>query len=955
MEIRLLNMKTFLGNVAQSLWDRYGSDISSVRLLVPNARSRIFFSDELAGIIDRPAWEPSFVTVDQLMTEIAAAERADGVKALVELYKVYSEYHNEDFDRFYHWGEMLLADFDQVDKYMVDAGRLFSNLGDLKVLEESTSYLNEDQRDVVRRFWLAFGSEESYSDEKKDFLKIWDTLYDIYTRFRERLSGSGIGYTGMIHRIAAENIKNGDAAPLPGRYAIIGFNALTVCEKVLLDYLRDTGLADFFWDYDEYYLGDKDQEAGLFLRENTKRYPQAEYFTIDSDNFGKDKNIVAVSVGSDSLQCKYASTFIGEVQAADGKAGKETAIILTDENLLVPLLYSIPESVDDINVTMGYPLRQTLAYSFVERLLKLHARAKNDTTITEFYHADVTGILSHPYVMSADSESASVISADIIDKSMVYVPVDIFTGGLIGAIFKQPGSGREIIRYVIDILSKVEKLGFAGDYDKEYFATIAETLNKLGNSVSECGIEINLRTLSSLARRMLQSVRIPYSGEPLSGLQVMGILETRNLDFENVMIMSMNDDNFPGSPGAGSSFIPYNLRLAYGLPTPKHHEGVYAYYFYRLIQRARNVHMVYCSRNDESSSGEQSRYIYQLEYESPHQVLRRQVGVDVVFSGPEPIAVPKTGVAAEELRKFLDGTRSISPSAFNAYLDCPLKFYFRSVAGLKTEDAVAEEVDIPMFGTILHKAMEILYTPLKGNPDPRPEIKKLIGSAAVGKALDKAIKEEFFLGREVAGEDYSGNLQLVRDVVLKYINEGILPFDAGRDIFVILDLEKKLYADFAFEAGGRLLKIRFYGLADRIDMIGAGLISLIDYKTGSPHSDFAGAASLFGENYRDRRPAVMQTFLYSLMANRMQEKGELEGADSRPALYYVRMMNRKDYSPWPNDGKIPVENYSAYKEEIEGSLKEKLAEMFDSTMPFSQCADTKPCEYCDFNAICRRV
>ena len=948
-------MKTFLGNVAESMWQRYGIDISSIRLLVPNARSRIFFGNELAGVIDRPAWEPSFVTVDQLMAEIAGIQRVDGVRALAELYRVYSEYHREDFDHFYHWGEILLADFDQIDKYMVDAGRLFSNLGDLKALEENISYLNEEQRDVVRRFWLTFGSKESYSDEKKDFLMIWDTLGDIYRNFRKNLSVSGIGYTGMVHRLAAEKIKKADAVPLSGRYAVIGFNALTGCEKVLLDYLRDTESADFFWDYDKYYLDDKEQEAGLFIRENITRYPQAEYFNPDSDNFTKEKNIVAVSVGSDSLQCKYASTFVSEVQAADGKAGKETAIILTDENLLVPLLYSIPGTVDDINVTMGYPLRQTVAYSFVERLLKLQARAKSGSAAIEFYHADVTGILSHPYVISADSPSASEINADIIAKSMVYVPADIFSGGLTCAIFRAIAGSGEIIPYIIGILSEVEKLGFTVDYDNEYFATIAETLTKLGNSVSECGIDISLRTFSSLARRMLQSVRIPYSGEPLSGLQVMGILETRNLDFENVMIMSMNDDNFPGTPGAGSSFIPYNLRLAYGLPTPKHHEGVYAYYFYRLIQRARNVHLVYCSRNDESSSGEQSRYIYQLDYESPHQVHRRQVGVDVVFSVPEPIAVPKTGVTAEELSKFLDSRRYISPSSFNAYLDCPLKFYFRSIAGIEPEDKVAEEVDIPMFGTILHKAMEILYTPLKGSPDPRPGIKKLINSGVVGQAVDKAITEEFFHGREVPEDDYSGNLQLVRDVVVKYINEGILPFDAGRGGFVIVDLEKKLHADFTFEAKGRSLKVRFYGLADRVDRIGDGLISLVDYKTGSPHSDFVGAASLFGDSYRDRRPAVMQTFLYSLMADRMQERGEMEGSDSRPALYYVRMMNRKDYSPWPNDGKVPVENYSAYKEEIEGLLGEKLAEMLDPSVPFSQCADTKPCEYCDFNAICRRV
>lgn len=950
-------MKTFLGNVADSLWREYGSDISSLRLLVPNSRSRIFFNEELAGIIDKPAWEPSFVTVDRLATEVTGMERIDGVKALAELYKIYSEYHNENFDSFYHWGEILLGDFDQIDKYMVDAGRLFSNLGDLKALEDDLSYFNEEQGNVIRRFWFTFGNKGSYSAEQKDFLRIWDTLREIYTRFKSALRDTGAAYSGMIHRFAAERIRQGEAKLGPEHYAVIGFNALTECEKVIFDHLRDSGRADFFWDYDDYYIADTRQEAGLFIRENIRRYPHPAFYTPDERNFNKEKNIISVSAGSDSLQCKYVSTFLDETVSGSHVPGKETAIVLTDENLLMPLLYSIPESVKDINVTMGYPLKQTLAYSFVERLLKLQGNTGNSPDKAGFYHADVTGILTHPYVMASDSHRAGLTNADIVEKSKIYVSENAFTGnGLIGNIFKSIKTPDALLNYITGILSEVAALGLIEPYDKEYFSAIAETLGKLDNSISGCGIELNIRTLSSLARRVLQALRIPFSGEPLSGLQVMGILETRNLDFENVMIMSMSDDNFPGSPGAGSSYIPYSLRLAYGLPTPKHHEGVYAYYFYRLMQRARNVHMVYCSRNDENSSGEPSRYIYQLDYESSHDILRRKVGTDVIFSGSEPITIAKTGRTLDELHRFLDGGgRSISPSAFNTYMDCPLKFYFRSVAGIKPEDSVSEEVDIPMFGTILHKAMELLYTPLKGISDPGPEIKKLIGSPYVEEAVGKAVAIEFFHEEAIPEDGYNGNIQLVNDVVLKYINEAILPFDARRTGFRVLETEKRLAAGFSFDLNGITRNVRFYGLADRIDILNDGLISIVDYKTGSPHADFAGTASLFDESFARRRPAVMQTFLYSLMADRMQQTGELQGKDTRPALYYVRMMNREDYSPWLTDGKALVENYGQYKEEVEGLLKEKLAEMFDPAIPFSQCVETRPCEYCDFNTICRRI
>lgn len=950
-------MKSFLGNVAESLWSHYGGDISSLRLLVPNARSRLFFADELAAIVDRPVWEPSYVTIDEIMYGMAGVGQADRIKSVVELYKVYSRYHREDFDSFYFWGETLLGDFDQIDKYMVDAGRLFSNLNDLKELEDSFAYLNEEQREVVRRFWASFGDEEGRSDEKRDFLRIWNTLARIYCGFRESLAETGVAYTGMAHRMAAEAILAGET-PEDGNahYAVIGFNALTECEKVLFDSLKKSGRADFFWDYDDYYLRDAEQEAGLFMRANVIRYPQPYYFLNATDNFSKSKNITAVSVASDSLQCKYAASFLGRTAGEQGSVGKETAIVLTNEDLLVPLLHSIPEDVKDVNVTMGYPLRQTLAYSFVERLFKLQAHVRRRCGAAEFYHADATGLLTHPFVVESDAGNAAGINSDILSKSRVYAPEKLFrTGTLVEKIFTGVEEWAGIIPYVIGILSSVASSEARSAADREYLGVTADTLRRLDNSLADCGLELTVPVLSSLARRMLQNVRIPFSGEPLSGLQVMGILETRNLDFRNVMVMSMNDDTFPGNLSAGSSFIPHNLRVAYGLPTPRHHEGVYAYYFYRLLQRAENVDMVYCSRNDVNTSGEKSRYIYQLEYESGHGVRHVRAGVDVSLPYAEPITVQKTPGIMSELEKFLDGgERSLSPSAFNAYVDCGLKFYFRSVAGLKPGDTVSEEVDLPMFGTILHKAMELLYRPFVGSDDPRDNIKALIRSEAVAKAVDDAIAGEYFHGESIPAGEYEGNLLMVRDIVIKYIDGSILPFDSGGERFAIVDLEKKMNASFGFMPKGGKRTVRFYGLADRIDLMGDGRLRIVDYKTGSPRADFGGVAALFSDAPGERSAAVLQTLIYSLMADRMQAGGELPGRGSLPALYYVREMNREGYSPLLNNNKVPVTGYGEVKEELEGFLADRLSEIFDPAVPFVQCADPKPCGYCDFDAICRR-
>jgi RecB family exonuclease len=988
-------MKTFLGNVARSLYGRYGGDISSLGIVLPNMRSRLFFMDELARVIEAPVWQPSYISVDDLMGSIAGIDTIDRTRAIVELYKVWQRFHDEDFDRFYFWGEMLLGDFDQIDKYMIDADALFGNIRDLKAIGDGLDYLNEEQRAAIARFWAAFGSGEGgRSGEQERFAAVWNTLRDVYHAFRLSLSEQGMGYTGMIHRAAAEKIRAGEAVIPAGAYAIVGFNALSQCEKILFDALREGG-AGFFWDSDDYYVENRQQEAGLFLRDNIERYPQPEYFNNETDNFGKPKNVAAVAVASDSMQCKYAAEFIRETEARQGGVGKETAIVLTDEELLVPLLYSIPESVGDINVTMGYPLRQSIAYSFTERLLKLQNNRRERGGETVFYHSDVTGLLSHPFVMSVGLERAEAIRAEIVAKSRVYVKASVFQDiPLLSKIFTPQAGWAELIEYVIDIISDIarrEAAGVdaggtenAGDQSvgvgmgdagvaraaggdvlqKEFLGQIAGTLRKLANSLKDCGVDLSLRVASSLARRMLQNVRVPYSGEPLKGLQVMGILETRNLDFENVLILSMNDDNFPGNPSASSSFIPYNLRFAYGLPTPQHHDGVYAYYFYRLLQRAGKVDMAYSSAADEDSTGEPSRYIYQLEYESPHAVVKKNIGIDVSMAVAEPIEVTKTPEVMESLLRYVDGRggadesggAAVSPSAFNAYLDCPLKFYFRSIARLKADGEVAEEIDALTFGSILHKAMELLYSPLVGIQQPGGEIEKLIGSEAVDRAVDDALCEIYFNGEEVPPAEYEGNTLLVRDIVRKYINNNILPFDARQGDFTIIALERELHSGFVFgELGQTLRTIRFRGTADRIDMLPGGMLRIIDYKTGSPHRDFAGLAELLGDEAARRNGAVLQTFLYSLMAAGMQERGELPGSGVSPALYYVRMMNAEDYSPLLNHKTAgAVDNYADHREDLEELLNARLTELFDPSVPFTQCRDTLPCRYCDFNLICRR-
>ena len=961
-------METFLGNVAKHLYNEWDDNLSSVKLLMPNQRSRIFFLDELGHLIKRPIWQPHYVSIDDIMRDLSGYTPIERIRAIVELYKIYSKYHLESFDSFYFWGEALLNDFDQIDKYMVDADMLFTNLSDIKAMEDDMSYFNEEQKKVVQRFWSTFGAEENFSEEKRNFLTIWRSLRTIYHEFRQRLAEMGMAYTGMMHREAAERLKRGEVSVNDGMpVAVVGFNALSECEKILFDHMKTECNAQFFWDYDDYYLSDYQQEAGLFIRDNISRYGQAVGFHNHTDNFTKPKNISTISVPSGALQCKYATTFLHDVIAQQGKAGKETAIILTDESLLMPLLYSIPSDVGEINVTMGYPLRETLAYSFTERLLKLqmHIRLKGDEPA--FYHADVTGLLRHPFVQELDATNAERLIHDIIIRSKIYTrQSELKCGTVIDKLFVQLTDRKQLTEWIIDVLSSIT-VGASSSKDdnshtdnirlrREYAGIIADTLRRLSNSLDDCGIETDIPIFASLTRRMLQTIRVPYNGEPLQGIQVMGILETRNLDFKNILIMSMNDDNFPGNPSASTSFIPYNLRLGYGLPTPQHHDGVYAYYFYRLLQRADKIDMTYSSKTDENSSGEPSRYIYQLEYEAPHNIEHREIGLNIGIIPSPPITVQKDSEVMEQLNRFLDkGEKTISPTAMNSYLDCPLKFYMRYVAQIKPDDEVSEGVDMPMFGTILHKAMELLYTPFKGIHSPGDKIKQLIGSQTVAEMVDKAIDEIYF-HNEVSHSDYEGSLLMVRDIVIRYINRNILPFDARLRDFTIAALEYRLTAKFEFIGGNSRHSVTFSGLADRVDRLPNGAIRIVDYKTGTPHMEFANVEALFGEKANERNPAVLQTLLYSLIVDRMQQSGDIEGNDVCPSLYYVRLMYSPDYSPLVNiKGGESVISYKPYKEEFEGKLSELLGKLFDPSVPFSQCDDTKPCTYCDFASICKRT
>ena len=969
-------MVTFIEEVASRLYEKYGDDVSSLVMLMPSKRARLFFAEALSKVTVKPLWEPEYASIDDLMCNLSGLRKVDKLRLVAELYKIYARYHEESFDEFYHWGEVLVADFDMVDKYMVDASQLFANISDLKELEADLSYLSAEQVAMINRFWQTLASDKGNLVEesiaKSRFLKVWRSLGDIYETFRLHLRELGVGYMGMIYREAVERLESGAVElPCDKHYVAVGFNALSKCEQMLLRKMQSGGCVEFYWDYDGYYVENRFQEAGMFIRENLASFAEAE--GVSHDNFRNIKSVNVLSTSSNIAQCQSVVDILEEIASRNnGRLDKDTAVVLTDENLLMPLLYALPEKFKVerfekegreverplINVTMGYPLRNTLAYSFIERLLALQKNARvGKNGEPTLYHTDVEGLLSHPYVAEASTSQYARLRSEIVKHRLFQVPQSmVATTPLLERIFRKVDGWQGLSDYLMEVVDAVALSsddGAESAYRAEFLAVVAEALAKLRNVVEQCDIEISEPIYRSLVRRHLQAERVPYTGEPLQGLQIMGILETRNLDFKNVILLSMTDNNFPGSRATDKSFLPYGLRYGFNIPTAEHHEGVYAYYFYRLAERAENLYMLYSSSSDDKSTGEPSRYIRQIEYETDFKINHSNVGVEVSLSENDSIVVDKTPLVFDKLLRFTRD-KGLSPTAFSTYVKCPLRFYFSSVERLRPEEELEESVDNMTFGNIFHESADMLYSQIVGDANPAERLAQMRSRGEVERCVDRAIAKVYFHREGEPLPELGGELLIIRNIVREYLGANLLNYDIRNHEFVVAETESEVKMCVPIEVEGEHYNVNLAGRADRIDSLNNGMLRVVDYKTGKPHLGYGGIESLFhGYPIAGKRESnIINTLLYSMMLSHDR------GRDVCPELYYVGSMVKDDYSPrfieTIERKSRTLEAYSECAEEFEAEVRATLCEMFDRTIPFSQCEEESACQYCDFNSVCNR-
>ncbi|MDQ2657942.1 MAG: PD-(D/E)XK nuclease family protein, partial [Bacteroidota bacterium] len=729
-------MKTFLEEVAENI-HRDHPKLEHVTVVFPNRRASLYFRKHLSSLISKPAFAPRILAIEDFFTHFSKLQVPEKLVLVAALFQSYTKVMNSNpagsdaeaiahLEDFYFWGEMLLRDFDEVDKYLIPAEQLFKDLSHQKELDSSFDFLTEEQQKFLKEFWAHFDVNDSVN--KRRFLGVWRRLFEVYQQFRNDLMEGGFAYEGMLQRLVAEELERGASGmSSEGVIVFAGFNALTSAEEKLITHFVANFDAKVYWDLDAYYVNNKIQEAGKFFREyQEKPILQKTFGRIPAnfqDKIVSGKEIHLYGAAQPVGQAKIMSQVL-KAEMEKGLNPEETLVVLADEKLLMPVLHGVSGSVGNLNVTMGFPLASTPLFNFVELLIDLQISRKE----AHFNHRQVLAILGHPYVVAADPVSASTKRREILKHNWVHIPASYLasTVSVHRLVFREVKQGSDafsisLIRYLQDIITDIGSLKTIGDLDKEYALHFFKLLNLLESALAKGHVThesadaaSQVRSLKSflrLFRQLVRSQRIPFSGEPLKGMQVMGVLETRNLDFKNVFILSLNEGAFPSTGGKGS-YIPHNIRKAYGLPTLAHQDAMYSYLFYRTLQRAENVFLFYNSETDVLGQGEMSRYLQQLLFESNLNIRKHVLHNPVQPRSITPVSIVKNEEVLHNLIKLNEGNayfKGISPSALNSYIECRLQFYFRHVAKIREADEVEEELDARVLGNFLHDVMENFY------------------------------------------------------------------------------------------------------------------------------------------------------------------------------------------------------------------------------------------------------
>ena len=941
-------MTAFLQQVAEHYYS--SADIRQTCFVFPNRRSMVFFRKYLGEQVRQkgkgvPMIVPPLYTINDFFGAVSGVEATDRLRLLLLLYDCYKQLNPnaEPLDDFVFWGDVLLQDFDDLDKYLADARSLLRNVSDFKSLQDDFTYLDDTQRQAIQQFMAHFRDGKE-GDIKTRFVRLWNLLYPLYTLFCGRLQEKGMAYEGMVYRSLADRLLSGTPVkdlldpvfPQVKQFVFVGLNALTSCEHLLLRRMRNAGLARFVWDYSSEEIRDPANKSSFFMRKNLEDFPQA--FPIDPDGLGKPR-IRVISVPSSIGQTKLATHILQQC----GGEPVETAFVLSDESLLLPLLHAIPPAYDSVNVTMGYPMGDSAVFALLQALgqmqLKLYQRKEG----WYFYHRQVREVLSSGLFRELLSEPEAQKVAAVQQAAKYYVPVEDLRGGpvldlLFQVVIANPAEAsarqnHDMEQYFSEVVAFIGRsLSAGGDMMLEL--DFAKRCHTELNIMREIDLDVLPATHLRLLERMLEGISVPFRGEPLEGLQIMGPLETRALDFRNLVILSAGEGSFPRK-SFHASFIPPQLRRGFGLPTSEYQDAVWAYYFYRMIQRPEQVWLLYDSRTEGLKTGEESRYIKQLEYHFnlPVERMVASARLQALTAGDE---IPKTQEHVDAIRQG-----ALSASTLQSYLYCPARFYYHFVMQLKTRDDVAESLDAGMLGRVFHGVLQRLYDKPMMTPAYLQALRK--DSGRIRRLIREGVLEQMH-SIEVSGRNLVLE-ELILDYVLATLDHDIrLLSGSGSEGFRILGREQ--FRQTVFEG------FRLIGFIDRLDSYIPGQVRIVDYKTGKVEDadlmiDDQNAATvvekLFGPSNSGRPKIALQLFIYGLFAH---ADASLHGMQLFNSIYSTSRF----YTGALQD----VPESPEFIRLMKGKLREMLAEMTDLSVPFRRTREVKTCEKCDFKDICGR-
>lgn len=959
-------MESFLKLVAADLYKHTEGNLAHTAVVFPNKRAGLFFNEYLAQESESPIWSPAYVSISELFRSLSPWEVGDPVKLVCELYKIFRRetQSTETLDDFYFWGEMLISDFDDADKNKVDTDKLFSNLQDLRNIMDDYTFIDDEQEEAIRQFFQNF-SIERRTALKERFISLWDVLGNIYKGFRESLASQNIAYEGMMYRHVIEHL-NVDKLPYE-KYVFVGFNVLNKVEHTLFTQLKDAGKAVFYWDYDEFYMKENRQavthEAGEFIRRNLRDFPSplsGELFK----NLSKPKEVHYIASSTENAQARYLPQWIRNNLTTPEK---ETAVVLCNEALLQPVLHSLPAEVKHVNITMGFPLSQTPVYSFLIALLELHTHGFNFKSGRYTFQSVVT-LLKHPYTRQLTGQ-AELLEKELTRNNRFYpLPGELGKDEFLTRLFTPLSGNLNLCIRLSETLQQVAGIyqaNTSGTEDTDAFNQLYReslfkaytTINRFRTLIEEDELTVQSETFRRLLVKVLSATNIPFHGEPAIGMQVMGVLETRNLDFRHLVLLSVNEGQLPKS-GGDSSFIPYNLRKAFGMTTIEHKIAVYAYYFYRLLQRAERITLMYNTSSDGLNRGEWSRFMLQFLIEWPHPITRQFLEAGQSPQGTSPITVEKTPDVMRRMQSLFDVRANpkakFSPSALNYYLDCPLKFYYRYVAGLSAPDEVSAEIDSATFGSIFHYAAEHIYKDLTthGKVINKEALETLLrNEVKLQDYVDTAFKKLFFNVPQNEKPEYNG-VQLINSAVIARYLKQLLQNDLRYAPFTFIASEMEVDEPIDIQTPKGVIKSRIGGIIDRMDSKD-GTLRIVDYKTGGDADTPPHVESLFIPD-KKRSNYVFQTFLYAAIMCRKQPTMKIA-----PALLYIHRAATETYSPViqmgePRKPKEAVEDFSKYEKEYRERLQGLLEEIFNPEKSFTQTEIIEKCTYCDFKGLCKR-